>query len=211
MTQPRYPNVHVRLRIAQRAPSIPPRDSELEIWLAGSRFHVRDLAGQSFRDLVGDVTAPGQLGVPARTIEDMMDRHAQAQRREPAAPPTELYGDLASGDGWVYPSGGPRWQIRASKLAPVAEQILARDRAGALEPGPVSTRLGRACTEYRGVVTVTDGDEQHQNDVTRVIAPPYLLVEAIRSASNPAVSYLREIVALDEGTVSDADLAPPGP
>ena len=38
MSLPGYPNVHVRLRIAQRAPSIPPRDSELEIWLSGTRF-----------------------------------------------------------------------------------------------------------------------------------------------------------------------------
>jgi hypothetical protein len=209
MSQPGYPNVHVRLRVAQRQPSIPPRDSQLEIWLSGTRFHVRDLTGQPIQDLLGDVTAPRQLGVPARTIEDMMDRHSAAQHPDVNPPPTELFGDLSSDDGWVYPSDGDRRQVRASRLAPVAEQILARDKANGLAPGATSTRLGRPCTEYRGVVTVTEDGEPYKNEVTRVIAPPYLLFEDIRDAANAGMSYVREIVALDEGTVTDADLTPP--
>ena len=211
MSQPGYPNVHARLRIAQRAPSIPPRDSELEIWLSGTRFHVRDLAGQPIQDLLGDVTAPRQLGVPARTIEDMMDRHAEAQHRDASPAPTELFGDLATDDGWVYPSSGERRQLRATRLAPVAEQILARDKANGLQHGAPSTRLGRAGTEFRGVVTVTEDGEPYQNDVTRVIAPPYLLFEDLHDAAHPGMSYVREIIAIDEGTVTDADVTPPAP
>lgn len=209
MTRPGYPNVHVRLRIAQRAPSIPPRDSELEIWLSGARFHVRDLTGQRVQDILGDVTAPRQLGVPARTIEEMMDRHSEAQHRAANPPPTELYGDLSTDDGWVYPSTGERRQLRASRLAPAAEQILARDKANGLERGARADRLGRSSTEYRGVVTVTEDSEPYDNDITRVIAPPYLLFEDIRSAANAGMSYVREIVALDEDIVTDADLTPP--
>jgi hypothetical protein len=211
MSQPGYPNVHVRLRVAQRAPAIPPRDSELEIWLLGTRFHVRDLTGQMIQDILGDVAAPRQLGVPARTIEDMMDRHSEAQHPEVNPRPTELFGDLATGNGWVYPSEGDRKQLRATRLAPAAEQILARDKANGLTPGASSTRLGRAATEYRGVVTVTEDGEPYHNAVTRVIAPPYLLLEDIHDAANPGRSYVREIIALDEGSVTDADLTPPAP
>jgi hypothetical protein len=162
-------------------------------------------------DLLGDVTAPRQLGVAARTIEDVMDRDAAARHRDENPPPTELFGDLSSDDGWALPSGGERRAIRASRLAPVAEQILARDKASGLARGASATRLGRAATEYRGSVTVVEDGESFHNDVLRVIAPPYLLLEDIRSSTNAGMSYLREIVALDEGTVIDADLAPPPP
>jgi hypothetical protein len=209
MSQPGYPNVHVRLRIAQRQPSIPPRDSQLEIWLSGTRFHVRDLTGQAIQDILGDVTAPRQLGVPARTIEDMMDRHSEAQHPDVNPLPTELFGDLATGDGWLVRSDGERRPLRATRLAPAAEQILARDKATGLEPGATSTRLGRPATEYRGVVPVTEDGQPRENHVTRVIAPPYLLFEDTRAATNPAMSYVREILALDEATVTDADLTPP--
>jgi hypothetical protein len=209
MSQPGYPNVHVRLRVAQRAPSIPPRDSELEIWLSGTRFRVRDRNGQMLHDLLGDVTAPRQLGVPARTIEDMMDRDAAARHPDVDPPPTELFGDLSTDDGWVVPSRGQRRAIRASRLAPVAEQVLARDKASGLARTASSTRLGRESTEYRGTVTVVEDGEPHDNDVTRVIAPPYLLLEDIRSSGDAGMSYVREVIALDEGTVTDADLTPP--
>ena len=58
-------------------------------------------------------------------------------------------------------------------------------------------------------MAVTEDGEHHDNEVTRVIAPPYLVLEDIRSAANAGMSYVREIVALDEGTVTDADLTPP--
>lgn len=210
MNPPGYPNVHVRLRVEQRASSTPPRSAELEIWLRGRRFHVRDHAGRPPHELIEDVVASRQLGMPARTIEEIMDRHSEAlaPRRDP--PPTDLYGDLETGDGRVSAAGRPPWARPADEMAAVAEQILAGDRALGLAPGATFRRLGRAATEYRGVVTVTEDGAEFQNQVVRVIAPPYLLFEDIRSAANPGMSYVREVIALDEGGVTDADVAPPG-
>jgi hypothetical protein len=56
---------------------------------------------------------------------------------------------------------------------------------------------------------VSADGKPYQNDVTRVISPPYLLFEATRSAANAELSYVREIVALDDGRVTDADVTPP--
>lgn len=41
-----------------------------------------------------------------------------------------------------------------------------------------------------------------------MIARPYLLYEVAHDSEVEAVSYLRELVALEEGSVSDADLMP---
>jgi hypothetical protein len=206
MIDPGFPNIHARLRIQQRQPGIPDRELELEIWLAGTRFRVRDAAGRSAYEIVGDVTAPRGLGLPVRELEDMMDR-ASATYDGPA---TELVGDLATGEGWVYPPAGGRWPKPAHDLAPAAAQILAGDKATGLAIVGVETRLGRRGTAYRGLVAVSaDGVPRH-NDVRRVIARPYLLYEAAHDFEVDAVSYLRELVTLDEGGVTDADLTPPG-
>jgi hypothetical protein len=209
MTRSGYPNVHVVLRLAQRSPSTPPRDEQLEIWLSGSRFRVRDPRGRRNAEIQADATAARGLGAPARTLEDMMDRYSEASTPRPARPPTELYGDLATGDGWVFPSDGRPWQTSADKLAPAADQILARDKAAGLaEVGP-ATRLGRTGVEYRGTVRGTEAGDTFDNLVVRVIAPPYILVDDARNAGTQSSSYVREIVALDEGSVTDADVTPP--
>jgi hypothetical protein len=209
MTRSGYPNVHVRLRLAQRSPSTPPRDDELEIWLSGTRFRVRDPGGRRNAEIVADATAPRGLGAPARTLEDMMDRHTAAETPRPPGPPTELFGDVATGVGWVFPSHGAPWETSADKLAPVAEQILAGGRAAGLAEVGATTRLGRTATEYRGIVKGTDDGVVFENLVVRVIAPPYVLLDDARNAGTGSSSYVREIVALDEGSVTDADLAPP--
>lgn len=209
MTRPGYPNVHARLRLAQRSPATPPRDHELEIWLSGTRFRVRDPSGRRNAEIVADATAPRGLGAPARTIEDMMDRHSAAEHSRPAGPPTELFGDLATGIGWVFPSRGAPWETSADKLAPVAEQILAGEKAAGLGSAGAVTRLGRAATEYRGTIKGTDDGAAFENLVVRVIAPPYVLVDDARNAGTGSSSYVREIIALDEGGVTDADLTPP--
>lgn len=209
MTRPRYPNVHARLRLAQRAPTTPPRDDELEIWLSGTRFRVRDPSGRRNAEIVADATAPRGLGAPARTIEDMMDRQSAAANPRPAGPPTELFGDLWTGAGWVFPSRGTPWETSADKLAPVAEQILAGDKAAGLAEVGGATRLGRAATEYRGIVKVTEDGATFDNLVVRVIAPPYVLLDDARNSGTGSSSYVREIVALEEGSVSDADVTPP--
>ncbi|HMG52712.1 MAG TPA: hypothetical protein VK601_04515 [Kofleriaceae bacterium] len=209
MTRDGYPNVHVKLRLAQRSPATPPRDEELEIWLSGTRFRVRDPSGRRNAEIVADATAPRGLGAPARTMEDMMDRFSAASAARPAGPPTELFGDVATGDGWVVPAHGEPWETSAHKLAPVAEQFLARDKAAGLERVGPATRVGRAGTEYRGIVAGTEDGTTFENLVVRVIAPPYVLLDDARNAGTGNSSYVREIVALDEGSVTDADLAPP--
>lgn len=209
MTRDGYPNVHVKLRLAQRSPATPPRDEELEVWLSGTRFRVRDPHGRRSGEILADATAPRGLGAPATTIEDMMDRRRAAPAARAAMPPTELFGDIATDEGWVVQPHGRPWRASARKLAVVAEQVLAGDKAAGLaRVGPV-TRLGRGATEYRGTVTGHDGSARFENAVVRVIAPPYLLLDDARNAGTGNSSYVREIVALDEGGVTDAELAPP--
>jgi hypothetical protein len=209
VTQPGFPNVHARLRLTQQQPATPQRDTEVEIWLKGSRFRVRDLAGRRFEEMDADLTAPRGLGAPARSMEDFMDRGAAARRA--AKGPTELFGDLAAGDGWVYRATVERRSQPAAELVAVAEQILAQGKdAGLTKAGDV-TLLGRAATEYRGTATVTEDATQYQNVVHRVIAPPYLLLEELHDVIVPGLAYRREVLSLDEGGVSDADVTPPAP
>jgi hypothetical protein len=209
---PAYPNVHARLRLTQHIPGDPERRNEIEIWLKDTRFHVRELTGRRLDEMLADATAPRQLGAQPRTVEEMMDGEDSRARAGKATPPIDLYGELRTDGGWVFRpvrDGRERGPIRASKFAPVAEQILARGKDVGLAAGPRSTRLGRATTEYRGTVTVTDNGKQFQNTVTRAIAPPYVLLDDTRNASNPELGYVREVILLEEGTVSDADVTPP--
>jgi hypothetical protein len=196
MTRPGYPNVHVKLRLSQRAPAIPPRDEELEIWLSGTRFRVRDPHGRRNAEILADATAPRGLGAPARSMEEMMDRFDAASAGRPAGSPTELFGDTATDTGWVFPSRGEPWETSAHKLSPAAEQILAGNKADGLARVGPATRLGRAGVAF-------------ENQVVRIIASPYVLLDDARNAGTGSSSYVREIVALDEGSVTDADLTPP--
>ena len=209
VTQPRFPNVHARLRLTQRQPATPQRDTDVEIWMKGSRFRIRDHSGRRFEEIEADLTAPRGLGAPARSMEDFMDRNAAA--RQSAKPPTDLYGDTATGDGWIFrQNAAPRSQPAADLLA-AAEQILAQGKDAGLQPAGTTTLLGRAATEYRGVVAVTEDATHHQNDVHRVIAPPYLLLEELHDTSVPNLSYRREVLSLEEGAVTDADVTPATP
>ena len=206
-----FPNVHARLRITQNAPQLLRREDELEIWLAGSRFRVRDPAGREPNELLGELKAPRGLGLPAPTMEAVMDRRLAARRKPDG--PTELYGDLESGAGSVHPPRGPPWSMRAERLAPIAAQILAHGAplvGGAasswLEPAGEVTRLGRTGTAYRGTVELIDDGQRVRNAIVRMLAPPYLLLDEIRDATGFDHFYIRELVALDEGAVTDADL-----
>lgn len=199
-----FPNVRARLRVLQRQPGIPDRELELEIWLAGMRFRLCDHGGRSAYEIVGDVTSPRGLGLPVSELEEMMDRASATYE----GPPTELYGDLATGAGWVYPPRGARWPKPAGELVPAAAQILAGDKATGLLVAGVETRLGRQATAYRGLVAVSHDGVQRHNDVRRVIAAPYLLYEAAHDSEFDVVSYQRELLALEEGGVTDADLTP---
>jgi hypothetical protein len=213
VSEPGFPNVRARVRWSRKAPSLPDREDFMEIWMKGSRFHVRDESGRHLSEIVGDLTAPRGLGSPARTMEDFMDASSAARRKakEGAGKPTELFGDVATDRGWVYPPKGERWASPAKNLAPAATQILSEGREAGLDSAGKSTRLGREATEYHGVLTVKDDGREFQNDVTRVIAPPFLLLDQIRDANAPERHFfVREIVSLEEGTVTDADVTPPG-
>jgi hypothetical protein len=206
-----YPNVHARLRVARSGVGVPALEDELEIWLKGTRFRVRDGHGRRYDELVGDVNEPRGLGVPARTMEDIMDRQSEVERRESGSrrAASQLFGDRATDQGWVYPADGKWWTTKARRLAPVAEQILARDQPVDLPAAGQVTRLGRPATEYRGTVPVVADGTPTQNVVARVIAPPFLLLDAAHDSANPELSYVREVVLLEEGTVTDADVVPP--
>ena len=209
MSRDEFPNARLRLRLRWQAPALPEHTVEQTIWLRGSKFRVRDEAGRPLYEILGDVTAPRGLGLPARSMEEIMDRRAAARR--PPVGVTEVFGDLASGEGWVVATGSPRWAKPASELAPIARQVLAGDRAAGLDRRSAVTRLARAATEYHGVVEVQeDGAPQHVA-VVRVIDPPFLLLDDVRDAGSADHYYIREVVVLDQGVVTDADLAPPSP
>jgi hypothetical protein len=197
MMQSGYPNVHVRLHLSQHMPDSPPRKNEIEVWLKDTRFRVRELTGRRLDEILADATAPRQLGAPLRTIAGQ------------TTPPTELYGDLVTGEGWVVRPDLPPAPVRATMLAPVAEQILAHGKAHGLQGTRPSTRLGRFSIAYRGRIHLSSDGEQVHNMVIRVISPPYILLDDAHNTSNSEQAYVREVTALEEGTVTDAEVTPP--
>lgn len=44
--------------------------------------------------------------------------------------------------------------------------------------------------------------------MVRVIAPPFVLLDDARNSGTGSSSYVRETVALDEGSVSEVDVTP---
>lgn len=208
-TEDELPNARIRLRLHFHAPSLPERDIVQTIWLHGSKFRVRDEAGRSFYEVLGDVTYPRGLGLPATTIEEVMDRRSAAQR-QPAGV-TEVFGDLATGAGLVVPSVGAPWAKDAVELAPLARQVLAADLAPSLVRAGDVKRLGLDATEYKGEVEVDEKGARRRNTVVRVLAPPFLLLDDVRDAELADHYYVREVVALDAGVVTEADVTPPSP
>jgi hypothetical protein len=199
-----YPNVRARLRSTLLHPSLPVRRSEMAIWLKDTRFRVRDEAGRHVAAILDDVSAPRGLGAPVRSLEEAMDIWAQSQDGRSSA--TELYGDRASSEACVRRGDQPPWTMPADALAAVAEQILAGEPDARLQAhGPV-TRLGRQAMEYRGVVRGEDDAGSYECEVTRIISPPYLLLNEVRNACNAKHARLVEVIALEEGACSDADL-----
>jgi hypothetical protein len=192
------------------SPALPPREHYMDIWMKGTRFRVRDESGRHVAEILGDLSAPRGLGAPARSIEEMMDIWSQAQDGEAAARGvTELYGDLATGEGWVLRGEQAAWPIPADDLAPVAEQILAGELDEQLQPRGQATRLGRPSTEYHGILEGQDEGIPYRSEVTRVVSPPYLLLSEVRNPQNADHSYTREVVSLVEGATADPDLTPP--
>jgi len=207
VTDPGFPNVRARLRLTSRAPALPERVIEQTIWLDGSRFRVRDEAGRDLHEILGEATAKRGLGVPAKSMEDIMARRAAARRAATGA--TEIYGDLADDAGWIYPADAARWARPARELAPIATQILAIDRPGSLAAAGPATRLARPGTEYRGVVTIVDDGQNFDSAIDCVVAPPFLLYDQVRDPASTEHYYVRELLELAAGAVTAADLAPP--
>jgi hypothetical protein len=200
-----YPNVKARLRLSKSGPGLPPRQSEMDIWMKGTRFRVRDQAGRDVGAILGDLEQKRGLGAFPASMEDIMDVWSRSLSAvDPGV--TELYGDLATGKGWVLSGNQPAWPIAAEQLAPAAEQILTAESEERLEPRGRVTRLGRSATEYQGVVEGEDQGSRYRSNVTRIVSPPYLLLSSVRDASNVDHSYTREVLSLEEGAATDSDL-----
>jgi hypothetical protein len=206
LTRSAYPNAYARLHLSRRAAIS--FDSEVEIWLKGTRFRVRDLASRELHEIVEDVTAPRGLGMPVRSFEELLDQLSAPDWRR-GSPPTELYGDVATGEGWVYLPDRARQPVPAAELAPAAEQILSRDKTAEFEASVPVTRLGRAATEYRLTLFATVEGQPYQSAVTRVVAGPFLLLEEVHDIAAASLSHTRTILSIDEGSVSEADVTPP--
>jgi hypothetical protein len=178
------------------------------IWLRGSAFRVRDESGRPASDLLGDLTEARGFGILPRTMEGFMDAWRLA-RKPPSQVPTELYGDLSSGDGMIREASRPPRPIDAGVIAPVAEQLLADGREVDLEPVDTVTCLGRSCAEYRFDIDGAEGAVPYRSHVRWLVSAPFVLLREIRDSKHDNLFALSEVVALEEGTVTDADLRPP--
>ncbi len=216
MSQPspprNYPNVKARLRLARTGPALPARESfhgYLAVGTRGSASATRP--GVHVAAILGDLSGePRPGGAPALAGGDHGHLVAVVALTSSAPGATELYGDLATGEGWVR-RRGPRRRGPSPPmtLAPAAEQMLAGEPRQRRQRRGLVTRLGRPGAEYQGVL---EGNEQTASLPERRHArrlTPYLLFSDVRDAANPNHFYPREIVALDEGAVADADLTPP--
>jgi hypothetical protein len=169
------------------------QETALVIWLSGSRFRVSDAAGRPYREVVADAVAPRGFGSPPRTMEDFMDAF-DASVDDSDLGPTELWGDVATGEGSVRQPRGEPWPVDASRLAPVAEQVLSDGH------------------DEGDVTYVQEGEEDgrpYRSDVRLSVKPPFVVRREVRDAANPELSAVTEVVELEEGTVTDADLSPP--
>src|SRR5260370_15556512 len=114
-----FPNAKLRLRIERDAPALPKRETFMDIVMDGTRFHVSDESGAHPSDILGDVRAPRGLGRTPGSLEEIMDINSDWRRGPVAEHPTELYGDLASTEGWVRDRRLKEWSLPARELAPV--------------------------------------------------------------------------------------------
>lgn len=201
-----YPNASVRLRLARKGPGLPEREIFTSIWTKGTRFHVRDESGRNLAAILADILAPRSLGADPGSMEGMMDQYSQSLH--PSKRTTELHGDLGNPEGVVHRTGEESWSVEMEKLAPIAAQFLAGEFKAPLQRQETCLRLGRTCTEYHGYIEGTEHGVPHQNEVTRIISPPYLMFSCVRDVTNSNHYYIREIISLQEGIVSNADLIP---
>ena len=197
-------NVYVRLEISMRGPALPERGGTVDVWWKGARFRVRDDTGRDHGSILADLAAPRGLGQAPGSIEEIMDVASAAEGPKPD--PTELFGDMASGAGWVVPPGEGPWPIEADRLVAAANQIFAPDTETSLEEVARDTILGRASVEYAGTIRGTVGTATYTNQVSRVVSAPYLLLEDARDARNADYYFVRRALWVREDQVQDADV-----
>lgn len=208
-TLPLYPNVKARLRLIQQGPSLPEREYYMDLWLKERRFRVRDEAGRDLSVLLGDLAAPRGLGLLPDSLEEIMDIWSETQAPHLPHEITELYGDLATNKGLVFRWQQAGWPIAATALAPLAEQILAHPPEQPLTLHRQVARLGKMAMEYQFFLAGTQAGHPYKSMVTHIVAPPYLLFSHVHDVVLTHLAYTREVVTLEEGVVTEAELTPP--
>jgi hypothetical protein len=194
---PGFPDARVRLVRTRFAPGTDAVRGTMTIHLRGSRFRVVDDAGRGYAEIIADVEAPRGFGATPRSMEEFMDAFHDA-RRPAGRAPTELRGDLATGEASVSEAGGEPWPADPERLAPVAGQVLFRDPA-ARATSATSTVLDRSAAEY---VSALEGDEDgyhFRSDVRLWVSEPFVLVREVVDATHPGLSLRLEVVELSEG------------
>ena len=202
-----YPNVKARLRLSRKGPGLPERESYMDIWMKDTRFRVRDESGRDLASILADLSATNGLGSSPHSIEEIMDIWSQS-RDEGMLGPTELYGDMATNEGWVRRGKEDAWSISAEDIAPAAEQILVDQVATHLQPAGEITCLGRSCNKYSGFLEGEVQGTPFKSAVTQIIFEPYLLSSIVRDSKNADHYYSREIIALEEGAATDKEVTP---
>jgi hypothetical protein len=200
-----YPNVRLRLRRVAKAPGAPTSETEMVLWLDGSRFHLRDETGRSYPEILGDVTSARGFGLTARTIEDFMDAWGAARRTRK---PTDIYADLTTDEGIVLEEGGQPWTISAARLVGLADQVFTDGREQTLEPVGATTYLGRNCTEYQFSIEGEEDGVPYRSEVSWLVSAPYLLRREAQDAPEGHLSAITEVMDLVEGVVAEDDLRP---
>jgi hypothetical protein len=208
LSDTRFPNVHARLHLALAQPGVATLEVNIDIWLMGKRFHVRDSRGRSPSEILGDLSYHRGMGTPLRTMEEFMDRESEAMRAPHGA--TELYGDLATGCGMVVQPLRDPWRMSGVELAPAATQLLAVGRLAGLTPGSEVDHYGRKAIAYHGRIEGREEGSSYLTNLTRLVHSQYVLLDEARDAASPESLYLlREVVLLEEGIVSEGDVTPP--
>lgn len=202
---PPYPNVHARLRRVHTAPGIRPVTAILSMWLRREAFRIRDETGRWYSEIMDDVRAERGFGATPRTIEDFMDASARAGQATDRGV-TDLYGDLETGEGTVREAGRSPWPVDPSVLVPVAAQLFVDGRESDIQPTSTTTCLGRPCTEYRFTLTGREGATPYRSAVRWLVSGPFVLYREVRDEDIDELSTVTEVVALDEGAVTDSDL-----
>ena len=197
------PNARIRLRRESTAPGAPDRSSELTLWLDGPRFRLRDHAGRPLPDVLADVTAPRGFGRTARSMEDFATAWTPAEHPRR---PTEIFVDGAAGQAVVVEGVDDPWRLDATDPLRLLDLVLARGREQELSADGEETVLDRVCRRYRFELRGEEQGTGYRTEVQWWIFEPYLLRRELRDLPHGRLSMITEVVQLDEGVVTSADV-----